>query len=193
MNCTTPETLQSDFRKLRETMILVKNKHDGEDRIPVLRWLELHQNWVLVFDNADDSKFPYQDWIPNDKGNSSTRRILFTTRDERLAEAFMNFKENVPLMSQMESVDLFNATASRAIGALDRSQQKVNTLVKRLGNLPLAITLASAYVRQHPMVTVEQYLELLQNFSDRSKLFAFKWSFSNYNYSIITAFEVSFV
>ncbi|KAL3291894.1 tetratricopeptide repeat protein [Colletotrichum asianum] len=193
VNCTTPETLNSDFQKLKETMMPETRTSEG-NRVAVLRWLESHDNWVLVFDNADDSNFSYEDWIPDDKGNPTLRQILFTTRDERLAGAnIVNFKENIPLMSQAESVDLFNMTNSTTAGASDRSRESVLALVERLGKLSLAITLASAYLREYSSVTVTEYLKLLKNFSGRSKLFRYKRSFSNYNHSIMSTWEISFI
>ncbi|KAF4839786.1 hypothetical protein CGCSCA4_v010887 [Colletotrichum siamense] len=191
VNCTTFKTLKSDYEVLLQIMMAKKRHDNEEDRTAVLRWLEDHENWVLIFDNAEDAKFPYGDWIPGSNGTPSQRRILFTTRDERLADAIANVKESVPLMDTTESVDLFNANHSQI---LRRTGEKdIIALVKRLGNLPLAITLASAYLREYPWITMEEYLELLQDFSERSKLFGYKPSFSNYNHSIMSIWEASFI
>jgi hypothetical protein len=192
VDCTSVLTLSSDFDKIQRTVEAIKKDDYEETRSAVLRWLELHDSWLTIFDNADDSTFPYSDWLPRKGGGSSARRILFTTRDARLSGATSGHQMEVPLMEEGEAVDLFNSNKPSGPDAPDRSQASIQSLVTRLGKLPLAISLASAYLREYPWVTVDQYLQQLNSYSDRPDLFNYKQAFSNYNHSIMSTWEMSF-
>ncbi|KAK2592203.1 hypothetical protein QQS21_010091 [Conoideocrella luteorostrata] len=156
LNCSTPQSLFAAFNHIQRMIQAVKKNDYDDDRTAVHQWLKHHKNWLLIFDNADDSSFPYGDWIPRYNGNASTRRILFTTRDERLSGAMINsVKAEVPLMDDHEATDLFNAGTAGISEKSTRSYESVLGLVQRLANLPLAVALAAACLREYPWVTVE--------------------------------------
>ncbi|KAL3455456.1 nucleoside phosphorylase domain-containing protein [Aspergillus heterothallicus] len=151
-----------------------------------------NNDWLLIFDNADDSTFPYADWIPPRKDNVSMRRMLFTTRDERLAHAVAGVNNEVLSMDLGEALELFYAGFGGSLENSGRSSTNLDALVQRLEKLPLAISLASAYLREYPWVSVDEYIKQINTLSERPQIFNYKQAFSNYGHPIMSSWEISF-
>lgn len=95
-------------------------------------------------------------------------------------------------MNEDEAVVLFNISTVGTAEVSNRSDASIKALVQRLANLPLAISLASAYLREYPWVSIDRYLKEMDNFFKRSKIFNYRKSFSNYTHSIMSTWEISF-
>ncbi|MCZ4122279.1 FxSxx-COOH system tetratricopeptide repeat protein [Streptomyces sp. H39-S7] len=105
-------------------------------------------NWLLVFDNADDPKqlAPY---LP--KGNG---HILITSRNQSWAQQGAPLPVDVFLRS--ESVDHLTGRAPAL------SAQEADRLAEALGDLPLAVEQAGAWIAE-TATPVDDYLEQLED------------------------------
>ena len=135
-------------------------------------WLADKDNgpWLLILDNADDEtvlldpaktdplvgvkpvKRRLLDYVP--RGGHGT--VLMTTRDRNCALKLAGFHgtpTEVTYMTLDESVDLLRKKLPEAL------QEEALELVKELGNVPLAISQASAYIKMVPPFSILSYLE----------------------------------
>jgi tetratricopeptide (TPR) repeat protein len=137
----------------------------------VSRWLRDETNgfWLLILDNADDANIftpavpqpaQYKDemsppsllsYIPQ----TSSGSVLVTSRNTDAACRIIgnNSIINIGSMSEIESMTLLKAKLKH------ESSDSLN-LVQTLGQIPLAITQAAAYIVKSPRMYVTKYLDL---------------------------------
>lgn len=129
--------------------------------------------WLLVFDNADepDALRPY---LPGPTGHVliTTRRTGFTS----LGQVF-----DVDILSREESVVLLHR---RIVGLTDT---QADDLADRLGDLPLALEQAGAYLETTGLPTAE-YLALL---TERAEDFLGAGKASGYEHTLATVWSLS--
>lgn len=117
-------------------------------------WLAKHPGWLLVFDNVES----YQEiaaFLPEQGGH-----IIITTR-------YRNWPEKFPILpvDVMLEVDAVALMESLTNPCQEEGEKKaVKKLVAQLGNLPLAIAQAGAYIKQNN-IAVSEYLELYRHHS----------------------------
>lgn len=120
--------------------------------------------WFMVVDNLDDLSVESK-YIPNRRGS-----ILFTTRDRRILQSV---KFAVTVQGGVEVTKMSPEEASSTCNNLgmDRNQTDAQTeLLRRLDNLPLAISQAAAYIQRTGMST-QEYLQLwMDNTSNQATL-----------------------
>ena len=141
----------------------------------VSNWLTNGDNgpWLLVLDNADDVSV-LQDQSKSDNGPSVAsvpRRlidflprvqhgaVLTTTRDRACALSLAGHRGTpleVQAMSLNESVRLVRNVLSTAL------EEEASELVEELGNVPLAVSQATAYIKAVPLVSIPQYLAIFR-------------------------------
>ena len=154
------ETFKASYQELGQGVGL-KGDNEEEWLNEVIRWLESSASgdWIMVIDNFDDIKPDgvTMEYIPRSRGT-----VLFTTRDKRLighpAYLSPNAGVEIPAMSDQEASE----TLLQLLG--DASQIYLETsrqLLALLGNLPLAIAQAAAYIRETSM-ELSKYLELFK-------------------------------
>ncbi|KAL2830099.1 hypothetical protein BJY01DRAFT_254781 [Aspergillus pseudoustus] len=124
----------------------------ASSKLALPRWLEEYNHRLLLFDDATS---PYTNRIPQPKGIATTRLIVLTTRDGRLAHAVAGVKSEVP------STDRPNAI--------------------KLLLLDLAVSLAFTYLWEYPWVPVVEYIKQISPLSKRPRTFKYKQAFSNYD------------
>jgi tetratricopeptide (TPR) repeat protein len=159
----------------------LSNKLENEDLMRDVRaWIESQSNWLLVLDNADDLQHfgeGYGSCTRNDSGNlysfipqGASGTILWTTRDERILGGLVSPKQgiNITSMNAREALALLVNLSNLAVATEDDSL-KVSELIERLGNLPLAISQAAAYIRRTSM-SITEYVEKLKKEKSRWKL-----------------------
>lgn len=158
----------------KELQIPASTEPDVDVLLLVKVWLVNggHGNWIMTLDNADDAKVFFgsqsnlQQYIPECSHGS----LLVTSRDKGIGAKFTRYRDldmiNVGVMDPHESSRLICAK----LGDLDLSEKNndVNMLADRLGQLPLALAQASAFIQENG-IYISQYLELL-NGSDQSFL-----------------------
>jgi hypothetical protein len=106
-------------------------------------WLESKEsgNWLLVIDGLDDSDLEVGMYLPKING-----AILFTTRDRRLAQKYKTSEINVDVMSREDSRSAF----FKFIGTEYDPElvTAIDNVLEVLGDHPLAIAQATAYIRE---------------------------------------------
>ncbi|NGY58293.1 tetratricopeptide repeat protein [Lentzea sp. NEAU-D13] len=124
----------------------------GLDVVPsanaqVLTTLRARQRWLLVFDNAEDPA-ALRPYLPSGQG-----QVVITTR--RSTFGALGAVLDLDVLDRAESTALLRR---RVPGASDK---QVNSLAELLGDLPLAIEQAAAYIESTGM-SVDGYLRLFR-------------------------------
>lgn len=150
----------------------------------VLRWLEhCQQPWLLLVDNADDLAM-VQPYLPL-KGPGS---ILLTTRAS--AVGWLAPSLEVDAMGIMEGTELLLRRAQRFAGATDEEINEAANLVVALGQFPLALDQAGAYIEETGC-SLADYRELYQ--THRHALLSRRGrQATRYPASVATTWELSF-
>jgi len=147
-----PATLAADYASLAKALDLPEK--DAADQLLIIKalkqWLEQNPKWLLVFDNAKDRADVY-DYIPQGK----TGHVLITSRNANWREIATLL--DVKVLERKESVDLL----LKRTGYTDR--EAADTLADALGDLPLALEQAGAYMD----ATRRSLSDYLKMFTDR--------------------------
>ena len=135
--------------------------------------------WLLVLDNADDSRLfferlrvptqgsernePLCKYIPRNQQGT----ILVTTRDKHIGHRLAGSRAVVVLepMGKSEATELLCSRMDEDEGS---DAEAVNQLLEALDYLPLAITQAAAFISQND-ITLPQYLQLLCNHDSQTQ------------------------
>jgi len=122
----------------------------------VKAWFAKHPDCVLVYDNVKDYE-SIQKFLPISSG-----QVMILTRR---AEWPANFRvHNLRLLERAESVTLLTE-----LGQVKGEDKSVAELARKLGDLPLALTQAGAYMR-YKRKSAESYLDLYNKY--RAKMLA---------------------
>jgi tetratricopeptide (TPR) repeat protein len=160
----TPEALLADVLQLAEHLaLLTDGKQETEAAIKRLKdWLYRHQDWLLIFDNAEsiESVNPY---LPAE--SSKNGHILLTTR----AMTAGGLAEMMPIeeMSRSEGALLLlhRAGLLTADAPLEQASEQIHThaerIVAEMDGLALAIDQAGAYIGETGC-SLERYLHLFR-------------------------------
>ncbi|GHO87379.1 helix-turn-helix transcriptional regulator [Dictyobacter formicarum] len=152
--------------------------------LSVKRWLEqCHDSWLLIVDNADDLAL-VQPYLPIE-GNGC---LLFTTR----ASAVGNLASaiDVETMGLLEGAHLLLRRAHLLEGASDDLMNDASSVVAELGQFPLAIDQAGAYIEE-TRCSINDYLLLYRQ--HRHRLLARRGlQMTGYPDSVATTWELSF-
>lgn len=133
-----------------------------------------YQNWLLVFDNAEDLSEVRPHFPTGGAG-----KILVTSRNPEWAEVARSLEVNV-----------FTRTESKIFltkRTPELTEEEADRLAEALGDLPLAVEQAAAW-RVATGMSVDQYLQLLEE--KRIELLALGTS-PNYELSVAAAWNVS--
>ncbi len=145
----TRDALISGFTELAKLLNLPQKDEQDQAIIveAVKRWLETHEQWLLILDNADDLTV-LDEFLPG----KNTGHILLTTRAQAtgtLANGIevepMETAEGALLLLRRAKVLAPNASLEQAREA-DRA--KAREIVQELGGLPLALDQAAAYIEE---------------------------------------------
>ncbi|PVF99824.1 TPR-like protein [Serendipita vermifera] len=146
------------------------------------------QDWLIIFDSADDPAIDLRDYIPLCEHGS----ILITTRNLMLGDMSSRRHLKLDVMLPEEAVDTLLLTAfEEGEIAGDEDKKEALAIVEQLGYLPVAITQAGCYIRQqsclHDYVNrlKENRRKLLERSTrtHRDKL--------RYRHSVYAAFDVT--
>jgi len=155
-NASSEQSLRDSFENISNVLKSSdESLVDSESRIRYTKQTltDWSEPWLLVFDNFDDpSKLAIQDYIPS----SIHGHVIITTRAgdvETLGNSIL-----VTGMTDEEAFHLLMTSAN-----LDRENETNITegakIVKRLGNMPLAIDLAGAYFRRrYGLIRIQDFL-----------------------------------
>ncbi|MFI9530756.1 tetratricopeptide repeat protein [Micromonospora rosaria] len=145
----TPANLTADLAALGPAVGL-PDRRDGSltDAADLaVRWLAAHRGWLLVLDNVTD---PAE--VTSLLARLGTGRVIATSqRDVDWAELGLAPLRLRPL-SRRDSIGLLRARSGR-----DDDPTQAEALAADVGDLPLALRQAAAYLRERPHVGIVEY------------------------------------
>ncbi|KAJ7654226.1 hypothetical protein B0H17DRAFT_1021879 [Mycena rosella] len=134
IDASTPETIAIGL------MNIAVSKDSGSNAQDALRWISrAAEEWLIVFDNADDPKINLHNYFPRCKHGN----ILITSRNPGLA-VHAGAHTAVSDMEETDSVELLLKSA--AIDSTQQNREVAREIVKELCYFPLAITQAGAFI-----------------------------------------------
>lgn len=144
-----PLTLAQDFAALAPELGLVSDSDLDATVAAVRAWLEGHDRWLVVFDNARDPAV-LEPVMPRGGGG----QIVVTSRNPSWAA-----------LARVLPVDVFSPKDSVAFlrrRSGDEDEEAAEELAEELGHVPLTVSQAGAFVEQTPGLTLRGYLGLLR-------------------------------
>ncbi len=181
------ESILVSFSALADLLPDVVSRRETDQRkrvTAIIQWLEqCPQPWLLIADNADDLSLVHP-YLPV-KGNGS---VLITTRAS--ATGWLASSLDVAPMGVMEGTELLLRRALRFDQASDDEINEAINLVIALGQFPLAIDQAGAYIEETGC-SVADYLQIYQ--THRPTLLARRGrQATKYPASVSTTWSLSF-
>jgi transcriptional regulator with XRE-family HTH domain len=143
----TQTTLVSSFMALAVLLTLPEKMEGDQTKIvaAILRWLNEHKGWLLIFDNVEDLSL-LKPFLPaSDQG-----ALLLTTRLQSLGTLAQRVE--LPPMTMQEGCDFLLARTNRLLpskgdASIDPQELAVaQQIVSEMGGLPLALEQAGAYI-----------------------------------------------
>jgi tetratricopeptide (TPR) repeat protein len=132
-----PNTLASAFADLAHSLGLPEatDPDQGAQTAAVLRWLETRPRWLLVFDNAERRE-DVEPYVPR----RHTGHVLITSRNAD----WLPLARAIPIrpLPRADAIALLRGDQGWGDGA------EADRLAEALGELPLALAQAAAYVRE---------------------------------------------
>ncbi|KAK3352633.1 hypothetical protein B0T25DRAFT_189556 [Lasiosphaeria hispida] len=120
-------------------------------------------SWLLIIDNADDTKLLFDDTALTDYLPLSRKgSILFTTRNHELGVRLVESESHIIQVKEMSRDEALKLLQKNLRGDQMGDIRSNDALLKFLANLPLAIRQASAYMAKKQISTT-QYLELCKS------------------------------
>lgn len=144
------ETLAADYINLAQSINLPEKDSQEQQIIieNVRRWLEQNQNWLLIFDNTQTPEdiYPYLPRV-------ATGHVLVTSRHHTW--------DGIGKSLVVDSLNRKESTAFLLKRTLQKDSTTANHLAEALGDLPLALEQAAAYINS-VRISFKEYLELFQ-------------------------------
>ena len=145
MNADSQTSFQTGVREMAREMCLGDDENANFDVICSLVRKELNKqdHWLLVLDNLDQVDVA-KELLPEKRG---VRHVIVTTRYRQASARFGACQIHLEKMRDEEAIEVFSSVYSLG-GIADFGRQDVLRLVNELGNLPLAIIQAAAYLQE---------------------------------------------
>jgi tetratricopeptide (TPR) repeat protein len=146
----TAAIADNDYAKLAVKLSLPEKDLADQPKIveAVREWLEHHADWLLILDNVE-SESDCDRFRPR----SNTGHILITSRNQNWADA-----EVLPIheLPRPEAIAFLQKRSGR------QDEKTANDLCDAVGDLPLALEQAGAYIRNTGS-TITEYLSMFQS------------------------------
>jgi tetratricopeptide (TPR) repeat protein len=177
VHASTFDSFEQAYRDIAKEMSIPGTEDPQADNLNIVRdWLSKAENgsWLFILDNADDLDLFFgvnsstttsttisnhrhiSDFLPKNANSV----IIMTTRDRRIGQRFTD-REGEIMITPLASKDAEQLLLSK-IPLSDRvNYESLQTLVEILGNIPLAITQAAAFIQENSM-SVQTYIEELK-------------------------------
>jgi tetratricopeptide (TPR) repeat protein len=170
-------TLASDYAILAQELDLPDKGAADQNLIiaAVRRYLEQQQNWLLVFDNADDPA-RIKEYIPR----GGLGHVLVTSRNPNWRGTASPL--SVEVLEREESVDFL----VKRTGKTDT--ESASALADALGDLPLALDQAGAYI-EAAGISLSSYLDMFN--THKTKLLCRSSPSTDYPYEVATTWNIS--
>ncbi|MBA1341611.1 MAG: Photosystem I assembly protein Ycf3 [ANME-2 cluster archaeon] len=146
-----PAAMAADYADLAVDLDLPENASPDQTEITkaVKHWLEHNSGWLLIFDNARDQK-DVRDYLP--KGGAG--HLIITSRNPDWSGVAKML--SVQVFDRDESIDFLCKRAGQD------DKKAADALADELGDLPLALEQAGAYI-ETTGITLIDYQELFQS------------------------------
>lgn len=181
-----PATLAAEYASLAGRLGLVEqNDVDQQAAVSAVRfWMERHGNWLVILDDARDPS-ECNVYIPN----ATSGHILITSRNPNWRESADPFR--VGTLARGEATEFLQKRTRQ------NDLQAIASLCHALGDLPLALEQAAAYI-ETTGVSVAEYLTRFQNYAavspsesdPHSIATAWKFSFDRLQQEVPEAMEL---
>lgn len=172
-------TLTDDLAALAPELDVPIEREQERTVAAVLAALRRRDRWLLVFDNAPNSD-DIQRWLPSGPGH-----VLITSRER--AWTGLARTVGVEEFSRAESVDYLAKHAGATLAG--QTPGVLDELAATLGDLPLALAQATAYLTRHGL-SVTGYLRLYQDRKTAARLLA--TGLPGYPHSVATTWLIHF-
>jgi tetratricopeptide (TPR) repeat protein len=198
ISAVTQESLLDGYEKIaqRAQFNIVQGSKGIAVAEQVLLWLKMSSNWLLVVDNLDDidvlsthnlDKSNIVDKLLPESGPG--QHTLITTRNPN-ADHIPAQALELPLFEESDSVALLSALSGIPVAPQSEEEKVAQQISKELGNLPLAISQAGAYIKQISGSFASYFKHYAQN---RSRVNAwFPKGPRPYSHSVATTWIMSF-
>ncbi|KAG8805932.1 hypothetical protein FRC17_005263, partial [Serendipita sp. 399] len=149
LDARSPERLQTEL----ETVIRARGPaHRSQTYQDAIDWIAAQEQWLLIFDSADDPSLNLSTYIPN----SSSGHVIITTRNDLVRAQSPENSHKVDSLPVAHACHLLLVASG-----YDTSHNNVihsQKIVKELGCLPLAVAHAAGYILIHRCL--DTYLHL---------------------------------
>ncbi|KAF9027562.1 P-loop containing nucleoside triphosphate hydrolase protein [Rhodocollybia butyracea] len=180
-DATSKETLTSDFKELARAVGV------GDRIKDVCNFLaQTHQNWMCIFDSADDEQLYLKDYLPI----CAHGNIIITSRLVRTSEmdspgCHIGFSD----LNKDDAMELLLKCAHEE--SHEKTQNVTSKIVEALGCQALAVSTAGAYIHTNATCTLENYLTCFNN--KRRDILNYRLrALDNYQRTVFSAFQLSF-
>ncbi|KAK0478991.1 P-loop containing nucleoside triphosphate hydrolase protein, partial [Armillaria novae-zelandiae] len=181
LDATSNATLTADFEKLGKAACVGESVEEVRD---FLR--RMHEDWLVVFDNADDPNVDLSNYIPECNHGS----VIITSRLTEVNQmASPDFHIDFGDLEQSDAVDLLLKHAHVEFN--NNNQQLASVIVNTLGCQALAVATAGAYIASTATCTLSEYLPLFEQKCKHLLKYKMK-ALDSYQKTVFSAFELSF-
>ncbi|RJE22879.1 NB-ARC domain protein [Aspergillus sclerotialis] len=178
-------TIAQSLMEMLKTLNLIQLDMETDNNavlLEVKKWLSTNENWLLIFDNADDLSILKPVWP-----GGATGSILLTSRDSNAAFSLASDG------CQIKPFDMSTGSAAllNFIGLDQESQfnkDKANDITSVLGGLPLALSQIGGFIVQRK-VPLQNFLALYERNS--TSVDSRKTMSINYEHTLATVWEMS--
>ncbi|KAJ7289410.1 P-loop containing nucleoside triphosphate hydrolase protein [Mycena rebaudengoi] len=173
------DTIKNGLKNIALTRSIGSEDEDAS------RWLASSQDeWLLIFDNADDPSINLFNYFPR----SSRGNILITSRNPELSVHAPNSHHHISDMEEEDAVQLLLASALQPLST--ETESLATDIVKALYCFPLAVVQAGSFIARTG--TLRKYLALYKQ--NRAKLLSMlpSQSHDEYAWSVYTTWDISF-
>ncbi|MCL2410270.1 MAG: tetratricopeptide repeat protein [Treponema sp.] len=154
VNAEMTETIFASFQDFAlKKGIINKDIKEVEIIIEAVRhWMQQHDNWLFIFDNAEDEKI-LKPYLPAQ--SYERRHVLITSRNKRFLNCSLI---NIGVFTETEACEFIEKYTQCP------TDQYFKELTKKMGYLPLALDQAGAYINIHK-VNYKEYLDLYNKYN----------------------------
>ncbi|MCK2017946.1 SIR2 family protein [Peribacillus frigoritolerans] len=179
INAENIASITASYEELAKQLELpIKDEKGNHIVVDVIKkWMQVNVNWLVVFDNLiDENKLEI--FLPT----TFLGHVIVTTRKSN-ASSFLN-SLNIDKFIREDSIKflLIRTKKSR------ESEEACSQLAELLGDLPLALEQAGAYINQTG-ISINGYIDRFRRYRDQITK---KGKPINYNYTLATTWEISF-
>ena len=148
-------TVLASLTQLAQRLDLPVSDDQQETSRTVLRWLAgSDREWLLVYDNADEPS-RITPLLPSSGGH-----VIVTTRNEEWSRVGLAIE--VDVFRRDESVELLTKRTTDQAGLPMITEREADELAAKLGDLPLALEQAAAWLLATSM-PIREYIDLLDD------------------------------